>query len=39
VPLRDADAVIGGVGVSGGSPEQDVACARIAASLWEDLRL
>ena len=27
-PLRDADQIIGAVGVSGGSDEQDSACAR-----------
>lgn len=38
VPLWDDDVVIGGVGVSGGTPAQDVACAGLATALWEDLR-
>ncbi len=36
IPLWDADTVVGGVGVSGGTPAQDVACAGLAATLWED---
>nr|AMK59095.1 hypothetical protein Lcho_3355 [uncultured bacterium UPO38] len=28
LPIRDGDALIGGIGVSGGSAEQDEACAR-----------
>jgi len=38
VPLWDADTVVGGVGVSGGTPSQDGACADLAADLWRDLR-
>ncbi|MCG5218194.1 heme-binding protein [Streptosporangium sp. KLBMP 9127] len=39
VPLWDGEGaggrVIGGVGVSGGTVSQDVACAEAAAALWE----
>jgi Uncharacterized protein, possibly involved in utilization of glycolate and propanediol len=38
VPLWDADTVVGGVGVSGGTLAQDEACANVAADLWQDLR-
>ncbi len=31
----DGERVIGGVGVSGGTVSQDVACAEAAAALWE----
>jgi uncharacterized protein GlcG (DUF336 family) len=34
LPLWDADRVIGGVGVSGGSSEQDVAAATAALSVF-----
>ncbi|MEU6998364.1 heme-binding protein [Nonomuraea sp. NPDC046570] len=34
VPLWAAERVIGGVGVSGGTVAQDVACAEAAASVW-----
>jgi uncharacterized protein GlcG (DUF336 family) len=34
VPLWSDDRVAGGVGVSGGSVAQDVACAEAAAALW-----
>ncbi|GAA5065786.1 uncharacterized protein GlcG (DUF336 family) [Thermocatellispora tengchongensis] len=39
IPLWDGhgegERVVGGVGVSGGTVEQDVACAEAAAALWE----
>ncbi|MDF5752104.1 heme-binding protein [Spongiactinospora sp. TRM90649] len=31
----DGERVVGGVGVSGGTVDQDVACAEAAAALWE----
>jgi len=34
VPLWTAGRVVGGVGVSGGTVEQDVRCAGAAAALW-----
>lgn len=34
LPLWDADRVIGGVGVSGGSSEQDVAAAKAALEVF-----
>jgi len=36
VPLWHAGRVLAGVGVSGGTAEQDVACAEAAAALWDD---
>lgn len=40
VPLwsrsADGDAVVGGVGVSGGTADQDAACAAAALALWPD---
>ena len=36
IPLWSAGRVVGGIGVSGGTVEQDVACARAAATLWPD---
>lgn len=38
VPLWYAGRVVGGVGVSGGSVVQDVACAEAAAALWDGRR-
>jgi uncharacterized protein GlcG (DUF336 family) len=35
VPIWSADRVVGGVGVSGGSVAQDMACAEAASRLWE----
>lgn len=35
LPCWSGDRVIGGIGVSGGSADQDVACARAAAAVWE----
>jgi uncharacterized protein GlcG (DUF336 family) len=37
VPIWSAGRVAGGVGVSGGSVAQDMACAEAAAGLWEAL--
>ncbi|HZQ28533.1 MAG TPA: heme-binding protein [Acidimicrobiales bacterium] len=37
VPLRHDGAVVGGIGVSGGSAAQDVACARAAVASIEGL--
>ncbi len=37
LPIWSADRVVGGVGVSGGSVEQDVASAEAALRLWEEL--
>ena len=34
IPLWSGGLVVGGVGVSGGTAEQDVDCARAAALLW-----
>ena len=34
LPLWSGGRVVGGVGVSGGSAEQDVACAQAALALW-----
>ena len=34
VPLWSGPRVVAGIGVSGGSVAQDVACAEAAASLW-----
>jgi len=34
VPLWSGGRVVGAVGVSGGTVDQDVACARAAADLW-----
>jgi uncharacterized protein GlcG (DUF336 family) len=34
LPLWSGDRVVGGVGVSGGTAEQDVAAARSALALW-----
>lgn len=35
LPLWDGDRVVGGVGVSGGTGEQDLAAARAGASVYE----
>lgn len=35
VPLRADGRVVGGIGVSGGTVAQDIACAEAAAALWE----
>lgn len=35
LPLWHGGRVRGGVGVSGGTAEQDVACAQAAAALWD----
>lgn len=35
LPLRSADGrVVGGVGVSGASVDQDLECAKVAAAVW-----
>ncbi|MGI9658623.1 MAG: GlcG/HbpS family heme-binding protein, partial [Gaiellaceae bacterium] len=34
VPLREGDAVVGGVGVSGGSVDDDIAVAEAALAVW-----
>ena len=34
VPLRSGGRVLGGVGVSGGTLDDDVSCARVALDLW-----
>lgn len=34
IPLRTGGAIIGGVGVSGSTSEDDIACAARAAALW-----
>jgi len=36
LPLWSGDRVVGGVGVSGGTAEQDVAAARTALALWTE---
>ena len=36
VPLHRDEKIVGGVGVSGGTVEQDEACAQAAAELWGD---
>jgi uncharacterized protein GlcG (DUF336 family) len=36
LPLWHRGRVRAGVGVSGGTAEQDVACAAVAAALWDD---
>jgi uncharacterized protein GlcG (DUF336 family) len=36
VPLWSAGRVVAGVGVSGGTAEQDLACAQAAASVFDD---
>lgn len=37
IPLVKDGKVVGGVGVSGGSVEQDVICAKAAVECWESL--
>jgi uncharacterized protein GlcG (DUF336 family) len=37
LPCWSGDRVAAGVGVSGGTAEQDVACARAAWSVWESV--
>ena len=34
VPLWDGDRVAGGIGVSGGTVDEDIQCAAAAAALW-----
>lgn len=36
LPCWSADRVVGGIGVSGGSVEQDVECARAALAIWQE---
>lgn len=36
IPLWSLGRVVGGVGVSGGTTRQDVACAKAALELWEN---
>ena len=36
-PLKQGDHVIGGIGVSGGSVEEDVACAKAGLNVLETL--
>jgi uncharacterized protein GlcG (DUF336 family) len=35
VPLWSGERVVGGIGVSGGTVEQDIACAKGALDVWE----
>lgn len=35
-PLWSGDRVVGGVGVSGGTAEQDDACARAGVAVWQE---
>jgi len=37
LPIWSGDRVVGGVGVSGASVEQDTSCAEAAVQLWEEL--
>lgn len=36
VPLWSGGRVVGGVGVSGGTADQDLACARVGAKVFDD---
>jgi uncharacterized protein GlcG (DUF336 family) len=36
VPLRRGDRIVGGVGVSGGTSAQDVACAMAGVAAWDE---
>ena len=36
-PLKRGDAIIGGIGVSGGSVDQDISCAQAALERFEEL--
>jgi len=36
IPLRRDGVIVGGVGVSGGTIEEDEACARAAEEAWSD---
>ena len=36
VPLRRGDRIVGAVGVSGGTPAQDVACASAGVAAWDE---
>jgi uncharacterized protein GlcG (DUF336 family) len=38
VPLWSDDRVMGGIGVSGGTVEQDIACANAALEIWRARR-
>lgn len=38
LPLWDADRVVGGIGVSGGTGAQDLAAARAGAAVFEEAR-
>lgn len=35
IPLRNDGTIVGGVGVSGGTVEEDEACARAAVARWD----
>lgn len=35
IPIRSGGAIVGGVGVSGSTSENDIACAARAVALWE----
>ena len=35
IPLKEGDAVVGAVGVSGGSVDDDIAVAEAALAVWE----
>lgn len=37
VPLRRGDTIVGGIGVSGGSVEEDVTCAEAAVDRFNEL--
>ncbi|MBI4777143.1 MAG: heme-binding protein [Deltaproteobacteria bacterium] len=36
-PLKRVDEIVGGIGVSGGSVEQDISCAKAALTRFEEL--
>lgn len=38
VPVRADSTVVGGIGVSSGTPEQDIACAEAGVAYWEAQR-
>ncbi len=35
IPLREDDAVVGGIGVSGGTVDDDIAVAEAALAVWD----
>lgn len=38
IPVQDGDAVVGGIGCSAGTPDQDGACAEAGIKHWEARR-